>query len=114
MTATAPLYTRCARCGVRVLEVRWDWAEGALFGEPRVDPVSLDREQLTACIVIGIQLWQVHPHAGRTVTSKRTRWWPRQPMPGYIAPVHACGRVWDAFPIDLAPDEITYPTEAPF
>lgn len=114
MTATTPLLARCIRCGARVLEVRWDWQEGCLFGEPRLDPVSLDYQQVTACIVTGIPLWQVHEHARKPVTSRRRRWWPTHPIAGHIAPVHACGRVWDAFPLELAPDEPTYPTEAPF
>jgi hypothetical protein len=114
MTATAPLYTACALCGGRVLEVRWDWHEGLLIGEPRLEPVSLDYQQVTACIIAGIRLWQLHEHAGKPVTSKRGPWWPRSPLPGHILPEHACGRVWDAFPVDLAPDPLNIPDTCPF
>lgn len=114
MTATTPLAATCTGCGARVLEVRWDWAEDILIGTPRLDPVTLDPQQVLACVIAGIPVWQVHEHAGRTVTSHRTAYWPRKPMPGHIAPEHACGRRWDAFPIDLAPDPTDIPDTCPF
>ena len=114
MTATAPLFAVCRRCGVRVLEVRWDYQQDVLIGEPRLDPVALDYHQVTACVIAGIPLWQVHQHAGKTITSHRSRWWPRKPVPGHIAPEHDCGRVWDAFPINLAPDPNPVPDVCPF
>lgn len=110
----SPLVANCPRCGRRVLEVLADWAGEVLYGEPRLDPVSLDYQQVTACIVIGIPLWQIHDHAGRKVTSRRSRWWPRKPMAGHISPEHACGRVWDAFPLNLAPLETPIPDNPPF
>lgn len=114
VSATAPLMTRCRRCGARVLEVRADFHLGVLIGEPRVDPVHLDRDQVLACVLVGIRLWQIHEHAGRTVTSSRSRYWPRTPVPGQIAPTHACGRVWTAPALDLVPDEPVYPEQPPF
>lgn len=114
MSATAPLYTVCPTCRRRVLEVRHDWHEGILIGEPRIDPVTLDHQQVTACVIAGITLWQIHEHAGHHVTSKRSRWWPRRPIPGHIAPVHQCGRVWDAFPLNLAPADHPLPERCPF
>lgn len=114
MTATTPLYATCPGCRGRVLEVRWDWHEDLLIGEPRLEPVSLDYQQVTACIITRIPLWQLHEHAGKPVTSKRSAWWPRRPVPGHILPTHACGRVWDAFPIDLSPDPDLIPETCPF
>lgn len=114
MTARPPLFTACPRCGVRVLEVRGDWADDVVFGEPLLDPVGLDYQQVTACIIAGLTLWQLHPYAGHTVTSRRTRWWPRAPMPGLTVPQHVCGRVWDAFPVDLSPDTDLTPELCPF
>jgi hypothetical protein len=114
MTATTPLIATCNGCKGRVLEVRWDWHEDLLIGEPRLDLVALDHQQVTACVIAGIPLWQLHEHAGRHITSHRTRWWPLRKVPGYIVPEHACGRVWDAFPIDLAPDADVIPELCPF
>ena len=114
MTATAPLYIRCARCGRMVLEVRADWHDDVLIGEPRLDPVSLDRQQLTACILTGIRVWQLHQVAGSPVTSRRSRYWPRTPIAGHILPEHACARVWDAFPVDLARIDTPTPEQCPF
>ncbi len=114
MTATTPLYAACRRCGGRVLEVRWDFQQDILIGAPRLEPVSLDYQQVTACVIAGIPLWQIHEHARKTVTSRRSRWWPRTPVPGHIAPEHGCGRVWDAFPLDLAPDLTPIPETCPF
>lgn len=114
MTATTPILASCPRCRRRVLEVRWDHHEDTLIGEPTLEPVALDRQQITACVIAGIPLWLIHQHAGRTVTSHRTRWWPRTLVPGHTAPVHACGRIWDAFPITLAPDPHTTPDQCPF
>lgn len=114
MTATTPLYTACTACKARVLEVRWDFHQNMLLGAPRLDAVALDREQIIACIVIGIPLWQLHQHSNKTVTSHRTPWWPRHPVDGHIVPEHACGRTWDAFPIDLAPDVTPIPDTCPF
>ncbi|HEY9310266.1 MAG TPA: hypothetical protein VIP82_20880 [Microbacterium sp.] len=114
MTATTPLYATCSSCRGRVVEVRWDWQQDLLIGEPRLEPVALDYQQVTACVIAGIPLWQLHEHAGRPVTSRRTRWWPKRKVPGHILPEHACGRVWDAFPIDLAPDPALIPETCPF
>lgn len=114
MTVTAPLYATCNACRGRVVEVRWDWYEDLLLGEPRLEPVSLDYQQITACVIAGIPLWQLHEHAGRPVTSHRTRWWPKRKIAGHVLPEHACGRVWDAFPIDLAPDPAEIPETCPF
>jgi hypothetical protein len=114
MTGTAPLAARCPRCGRRVLEVRRDYNLGVLVGDPRIDPVRLDRDQVLACVLVGIRLWQVQEHAGTTTTSSRDRWWPQSPVPGQIAPEHACERVWTAPALDLAPDEVTYPEQPPF
>ncbi|MEV7875174.1 hypothetical protein [Microbacterium sp. NPDC089188] len=114
MSATAPLAARCARCRRRVLEVRRDFQLGVLIGAPRLDPVRLDRDQVLACVLVGIRLWQIREHAGTTTTSSRSRWWPRQPVDGHTAPEHACARVWDAPALDLAPDEVTYPEQPPF
>lgn len=114
MTATTPLVASCSRCGRHVLEVRWDYHDDVLIGMPRLELVSLDWQQITACVIAGIPLWQIHERAGKTVTSRRTRWWPRKPVPGHIAPEHGCGRVWDAFPLDLAPDPHDIPETCPF
>lgn len=114
MTATAPVYITCRNCHRQVLEVRWDFHQGILLGEPRIDPVSLDYQQITACIITGIHLWQLHEHARRPVTSHRTRWWPRKPVPGHVLPEHDCARTWDAFPVDLAPEDPTIPAQPPF
>lgn len=114
MTPTAPLATRCRWCGRRVLEVRRDEHLGVLIGEPRIDPVALDRDQVLACVLVGIRLWQVQKRGGTTTTSSRSRWWPRTPIPGHTAPEHACPRVWAAPALDLAPDEVTYPEQPPF
>ena len=111
---TAPLMTRCRRCDARVLEVRVDFQLGVLIGEPRIDPVSLDAVQITACIITGIRLWQIQERANTTITSSRSRHWPRHPVPGHTAPAHTCGRVWDAPPLDLAPDQPVYPDTPPF
>ena len=114
MTATTPLQATCNRCGRRVLDVRWDWHQDILIGEPRLELVTLDHQQVTACVIAGIPIWQIHEHAGRTITSHRTRHWPRKRIPGHIAPEHNCARVWDAFPIDLAPDPNHIPDTCPF
>lgn len=114
MTATTPVLVSCRRCGSRVLEVRWDWHGDTLIGEPHLDPVTLDPQQITACVIAGIPIWQVHQRANKTMTSRRSRWWPRSPVPGHIAPEHGCGRVWDAFPLDLAPDPSVVPEHCPF
>lgn len=115
MTATSPLYTSCFRCGTSVLEVRWDWQLNTLYGAPRLDPVALDYQQVTACIITGLPLWQLHRRlSGQWLTSHRTRWWPRAPMPGHIVPEHACAARWDAFPLDLSTTSPTYPDTPPF
>lgn len=114
MTATTPLVAACPACRARVLEVRWDWQQDLLIGEPRLDLVTLDHQQVLACVIAGVPLWQLHEHAGRTVTSRRSQWWPRQKVPGHIVPEHACGRVWDAFPIDLSPEVDPIPEICPF
>lgn len=111
---TASLFARCPRCDRQVLEVRADWDLGVLVGTPRLDAVQLDQEQIIACIITGLRLWQIQEHAGTTVTSSRSRWWPREPVPGHTVPEHSCGRVWDAPAIDLAPAEIVYPDQPPF
>ncbi len=115
MTAVAPLYTNCARCGARVLEVRWDWQADILLGDPRLDPVALDHQQITACILIGVRLWQLQQRlTGTWTTSSRGRWWPRGPVTGHTLPEHACGRRWDAFPVDLATTPTPVPELCPF
>lgn len=114
MTATTPLAAACTGCGRRVLEVRWDHRDDVLIGAPRIDGVSLDWQQVTACVLAGITLWQIHEWAGRVVTSRRTRYWPTKPIPGHIAPEHHCARTWDAFPLDLAPAETVTPDQPPF
>ena len=114
MTATTPRYVTCPACRGRVLEARWDWHGDVLIGEPLLEPVSLDYQQVTACILTGIRLWQLHEHAGHAVTSRRGRYWPKTKIPGHILPEHACSRVWDAFPIDLAPDPAAIPETCPF
>jgi hypothetical protein len=114
MSRTAPLAARCGRCHARVLEVRVDFQLGVLIGEPRLDPIALGATQITACVITGIQLWQIQEHAGTTITSSRSRWWPRRHVDGHTAPAHACGRVWDAPALDLAPDEPVYPEQPPF
>lgn len=114
MTTKTPILASCRRCGARVLEVRWDWRDDTLIGEPLLDPVSLDRHQVLACVLTDVALWQVQEHAGHPVTSRRTRWWPRRPIAGHTAPEHACGRVWDAFPISLAPNPTHIPDVCPY
>ncbi|EYT59771.1 hypothetical protein [Microbacterium sp. UCD-TDU] len=114
MTATTPLFITCPRCSRQVLEVRADWQLGVLIGTPRLDAVQLDPTQITACILTGLELWQVHTWAGKTVTSRRSRWWPTEPVAGTTAPRHACGRVWDAPALDLAPDKASAPEKCPF
>lgn len=114
MTATTPLLVACRACGARVLEVRWDYQQDTLIGEPRLDPIGLDHQQIVACIITGIRLWQIHEHARRHVTSRRTAWWPRKPVPGFTAPEHACGASWDALPISLAPEFTPIPDTCPF
>lgn len=115
MTATAPLYMKCRRCDASVLEVRWDWQMDTLIGSPRLDPVALDYQQITACIITGVPLWQLHQRlVGGWLTSRRTRWWPTGPMPGHVVPEHACGACWDAFPVDLSTVETVYPDKPPF
>jgi hypothetical protein len=114
MTATTPLAATCTRCGAYVLEVRWDFHQDVLIGAPLLDPVSLDRQQVLACVITGVPLWQVDTRGDRTITSHRTRFWPRHPVPGHIAPEHRCGHQWDAFPLELAPDPTTIPELCPF
>lgn len=114
MSVKAPLETRCPRCGRGVLEVRDDWREGVLIGTPRIDPVALTADQIVACVLAGIRVWQVHQRAGRWVTSARSRWWPRRPIPGHIAPSHHCARAWDAPRLQLAPDASHVPDICPF
>lgn len=114
MSRTAPLAARCGRCHALVLEVRVDFQLGVLVGAPRLDPISLVGTQITVCVLTGIQLWQVQERAGTTTTSSRSRWWPVRPVDGHTAPVHACGRVWDAPALELAPDEPVYPELPPF
>lgn len=110
----APRYVTCPRCRTQVLEVRDDYQLGVLIGTPLLDPVALQPRQIVACVIAGIRLWQVHEHAGRPVTSSRSRWWPKKPVPGDTSPVHRCGRIWDAPALDLVPDELTTPEQPPF
>ncbi|WP_091232557.1 hypothetical protein [Microbacterium sp. 3J1] len=114
MKTKAPLFINCPRCNRRVLEVREDFELGVLVGTPRLDAVQLKPDHIVACIITGIRLWQIQERAGHTITSGRSRWWPREPVPGFTVPEHSCGRVWDAPAIDLAPDEIVYPDQPPF
>lgn len=115
MTATSPLYASCRRCGAHILEVRWDWQLDTVIGTPRLDPVALDYQQITACVVAGIPLWQLQrQRLGNWVTSRRSFWWPRTPVDGHTLPAHACGARWDAFPVDLSTAPVTYPDTPPF
>lgn len=114
MSAKAPLAARCGRCSRRVLEVRADHHLGVLIGTPRLDPVGLTRDQVLACVLTGIRVWQIQEHAGKTATSLRTRYWPMRPVDGHTAPEHTCTRTWDAPALDLAPDEVVYPDQPPF
>lgn len=114
MSTRTPIYVTCTGCRRQVLEVRWDHHQDILLEQARLDPVSLDHQQITACIIAEISLWQLHEHAGEPITSHRTRWWPRRRVPGHVLPEHACGRTWDAFPINLAPDPTLYPDTPPF
>lgn len=114
MTTKSPRYVTCTRCRARVLEVREDYQLGVLIGTPLLDPVALQQLQVVACVITGVQLWQIHEHAGKHVTSSRSRWWPCRPVDGYIAPVHRCGHTWDAPALDLKPDEVVYPDQPPF
>jgi len=114
MTAITPLMTVCGRCGRHVLEVRVDFDLGLLVGSPRIDPVELDNTQVVASVITGVPLWQVYEHGGRTVTSQRGRLWPREPMPGVIAPEHDCARTWTGPPLVLAQPMPAALTEPPF
>lgn len=114
MTATAPLFIDCPRCKRHVLEVRADWQLGVLVGTPRLDAVQLDAGQITACIITGIRLWQIQRRSGRLITSGRSRWWPTEPVPGFTVPEHACGRIWDAPALDLAPAPLPMFVTPPF
>ncbi|MBP2420030.1 hypothetical protein [Microbacterium imperiale] len=116
VTATAPLFAPCGWCGADVLQVRWDYRADLLIGDPRLDPVALDPQQVTACIIAGIPLWQLEQRlTGHWITSARSFYWPRRPVPGHIAPEHHCSRVWDAERLQLAPDAgTTYPDTPPF
>lgn len=102
MSATTPLAATCTKCGRRVLEVRWDFDLDTLIGRPRLDPIELDAQQIVACVITGMPLWQVYEHAGRTVTSQRGPLWPREPMPGHIVPEHTCDRTWTGPAVILA------------
>jgi hypothetical protein len=110
----APRYVTCPRCRARVLEVRWDFQMDVLIGMPLLDPVALQPLQIVACVITRVQLWQIHEHAGKTITSQRTPWWPRKPVDGEISPRHRCGHTWDAPALDLVPDEVVYPDQPPF
>ncbi|WP_431800356.1 hypothetical protein [Microbacterium kunmingense] len=114
MTRPNPDLISCPRCRRRVLEVTWDYQADFLFGMPRLDPVTLDQQQIVACVITGVPLWQLHRNARGLLTSHRTRWWPRRPIPGHIVPEHHCTRQWDAFPIDLTTTDTVTPAEAPF
>lgn len=114
MIAKAPLAARCGRCGRDVLEARDDWHQGVLLADPRIDPVDLSADQLLACVIAGIQVWQLHQVAGRWVTSLRSRYWPRRPVDGPIAPAHDCDRTWSAPRLNLAPDVTHVPDACPF
>jgi hypothetical protein len=114
MSATTPLFITCPRCDRQVLEARADWQLGVLIGTPRLDAVQLDSTQITACIITGLELWQIHTWAGRTVTSRRSRWWPTAPVAGTTVPRHSCARVWDAPALNLAPPNAPAFAEPPF
>lgn len=114
MSATTPRYVTCPRCRARVLEVRWDYQMDILIGTPLLDPVALGQLQIVACVITGVKLWQVHEHAGRPVTSRRSRWWPTKPVAGEISPEHRCKHTWDAPALDLAPEVTVYPDRPPF
>lgn len=114
MKTKAPLFINCPRCGRRVLEVREDFELGVLVGTPRLDAVQLDPMQITACIITGVRLWQIQKRAGKTITSGRSRWWPREPVPGVTVPEHSCGRIWEAPELNLAPPAVPTFAEPPF
>lgn len=114
MKTKSPLLINCPRCNRRVLEVREDFELGVLVGTPRLDPVHLDAMHITACIITGIRLWQIQKRAGRTITSGRSKWWPREPVSGFTVPEHSCSRVWDAPALDLAPVEPVRYDKPPF
>lgn len=114
MSAVTPLMTACRRCGRHVLEVRIDFDLGVPVGTPRIDPVTLTPEQVVACVITDVPLWQVYEHGGRTVTSQRGRLWPREPMPGDTVPEHACTRTWTGPPLVLAQPKTPTLTEPPF
>lgn len=114
MSTRTPVYATCPDCRRRVLEVRHDHHQGILIGEPRLDPVSLDEQQIVACVITGARIWQLHDQAGEPVTSRRTRWWPLNPIPGHVVPEHVCSRVWDAPRLNLAPDPSATPDTCPF
>jgi len=115
VTATTPLVGTCPRCKARVLEVRWDYELDLVVGKPRLDLTVLSLEQITACIITGRDLWQLHEHAGRKVTSHRSRWWPRAPIDGTVHAEHRCGTVWPGTDVILAEPQPPAPvTEPPF
>jgi hypothetical protein len=115
VTAVAPLYAPCPRCQVQVLEVRWDWQLDTVIGTPRLDPVALRPDQVTACILTGLQTWQLQRRVtGVWTTSHRWRHWPTRPVDGETLPAHLCGRVWDAPPVRMAPDSASDLTDPPF
>lgn len=114
MSTLTPRYVTCPRCQACVLEARWDYQNDTLFGTPLLDPVALNSQQLVACVITDVPLWQVHKHAGRHVTSRRTHRWPTRPVPGATVPAHACGRTWPGQPLQLAPDPTTIPDTCPF
>ncbi|MFI8593760.1 hypothetical protein ACIGCK_04930 [Microbacterium sp. NPDC078428] len=114
VTARAPLAAVCARCGARVLEVRWDHYWDTLIGTPLLDPVALDQQQIVACVITRVRLWQLQLDARGWRTSHRGPYWPPHPVPGHVLPEHRCGHAWDAFPVDLSGDTPTYPDIPPF
>lgn len=110
----APVYVTCPTCRRRVLEVQWDYRDNFLLQHTLLDPVALDQQQILACVITDVRLWQLQRGGEGYRTSRRSRWWPRRPVPGHTLPEHQCQRTWDAFPIDLARPEDLLPVNAPF
>ena len=115
-----PLVESCPKCGRRVLAVREDDYHEFVIGRPLIDPVALNQQQVIACVLAGIDLWQVTRRVLGWVTAHRDVSWPyppkpgQPPYPGHIAPVHRCTATWDAPPIDTQPDRAPVPDKPPF
>lgn len=115
MSARAPLTTVCTRCDRPILEVRWDDQLDTIIGRPRLDPTSLDDQQIIACVIVGVDLWHIgRSKLGHHTTSQRTPWWPTEPIPGHIVPEHHCARTWHGTLLDLTPPTHHTPDTPPF